>query len=167
MTFLILCPPRPQHRGHRYMQSCPAFSWLVRIGTLLLIFTQQAFHLLSHLPSLWFLRFYFSQSQNQLEFACTGDKTVTQSTVVQLPQLQPMAILRPQEIKTKWEKCDFNYNQYPNPTLIAQSFTGNFSKKKGRRKITKLTMHQTVIWISSLPPHNNPIRQVLLSLPHI
>lgn len=168
VTVLIFCPPCPQYRGHRYMQSCPAFTWLVRIGTLLLIFTQQALHLLRHLPSLWFLKFDFPQSQNQLEFACTGDKTVTQSTVVQLPHLLLMVILRPQEIKTKWEKCDFNYNQYLNPlTLIAQSFTGNFSKKKGKRKITKLTMHQTVIWISSLPPHNNPIRQVLLSLPHI
>lgn len=135
VTFLIFCPPRPQYRGHRYMQSCPAFTWLVRIGTLLLIFTQQALHLLSHLPSLWFLKFYFSQSQNQLEFACTGDKTVTQSAVVQLPHLQLMVILRPQEIKTKWEKCDFNYNQYLNPlTLIAQSFTGNFSKKERKTK---------------------------------
>jgi hypothetical protein len=37
-------------------------------------------------------------------------------------------------MKTEWEKCEFNYNQYLNPALIAHSFSGNFSKKKGRQK---------------------------------
>lgn len=57
------------------------------------------------------------------------------SAVAFLTQLKLMVILlNSQRMKNKWKKCDSNYNQYANPTLIVHPFTVNFSRKKGNEK---------------------------------